>query len=454
MREFIKKSLELKNNANGSDANFVLFDINILENVEDFVWESSVRYLESKGFSVAARLNASDDFGYYIAEGLTENNCLKGWNLEDKKPIDIIVKYIGWPLRSEKPLEPSKEIKGLKVVPTHSIAVLFGSIEDGKSVWGNVEHIPHSQLSVSVMDTGAIQYAQSAFEGCCAMKNTEKKVFGFRLDKNTERFNESVQAIGLPEINEKIVQKMIEDTVIHNVDYIPNLGDGQLYIRPSVAGLTGALGIVEANKFVITVEIAALGSYLPPSIKVEGLKYVHRPYSGTSKIASNYSVPVRIKQGVKSRGFSDYLSYDIRGNVEEVSSCAVAFIDADNNFIFPPVQDEIDSIERHVLPSITRKSVIELLRFQGKNVIVRDVHASEIATMNAMFTMGNAVGVVSVSELSVKETKENAENNIASEIILFDDEASQKIIAQIKTDVFSARIGELNGFTQWAKELV
>ncbi len=443
LQKFISECLEIQKSASKT------FDLDIVKQSNNLNWEVSVRYLESRGFSIAL-ITDKNEYGVFIAEGFSENNKIKGWGLEHHIPKKIIVKNIGFPLKSEKPQAPDTKIQGLKVVPTHSIAVLFGTKKDG---WGSVEHIPASSFSLSIMNTGAIQYGQSAFEGACAMKNAQNEVFGFRLDKNTERFNKSIQAIGLPAINEKIVKEMIEENIKNNADYVPSLGDGQLYIRPSVAGLTGALGIVAADTFVITVEVAAFGSYIPTSIKVEGLKYIHRPYSGTSKIAPNYSVAVKIKQGVKLRGYSDYLSYDVNDNVEEVSSCAVAFIDENNNFIFPPVQDEIDKKERHILPSITRYSIIELLKFQKKNVIIRDVHASEVKKMKAMFTMGNAVGVVAVSELSVKNTRENAEKNSADETIFFTDKKYQEIIVRIRENIFSARTGDLENFEKWSVKL-
>ncbi|HID91747.1 TPA: hypothetical protein EYP45_01320, partial [Candidatus Peregrinibacteria bacterium] len=396
LKNFISKCLEIKKLENNNK----FFSLDLLKKTDNLEWELAVRYLESKGFSVAV-ITDKNKYGVFIAEGFSENNRLKGWGLENHKPLEICVKNIGFPLKSEKPEAPDTKIQGLKVVPTHSIAVLFGTKDNG---WGKVEHIPQSSFSLSIMNTGGIQYGQSAFEGACAMKNEQGEVFGFRLEKNTERFNKSIQAIGLPEIDVKIVREMIEVNIQNNKDYVPELGDGQLYIRPSVAGLTGALGIVAAETFIITSEVAAFGSYIPTSIKVEGLRYIHRPYSGTSKIAPNYSVSVKIKQGVKARGYSDYLSYDIDNNVEEVSSCAVAFIDKENNFVFPPVQDEIDTKERHILPSITRYSIIELLEFQKESVIIRDVNESEVKNMKAMFTMGNAVGVVEVSELSVKKS--------------------------------------------------
>ena len=196
LKNFISECLEIEKSHKQT------FSLDLVQVSNNLEWEVAVRYLESQGFSVAV-LTDKNKYGVFIAEGLTEDKKLKGWGLETHEPLEICVKNIGFPLKSEKPEAPDTKIQGLKVVPTHSIAVLFGTKENG---WGSVEHIPASSFALSVMNTGAIQYGQSAFEGACAMKNAKNEVFGFRLDKNTERFNKSIQAIGLPAIDETIVK--------------------------------------------------------------------------------------------------------------------------------------------------------------------------------------------------------------------------------------------------------
>lgn len=418
------------------------FSIEIIPTHEDIEWKYTVRGLESEGFVIAAITKNFPD-GVYIAEGLTENKTLKGWKLENEIATEIIVKNIQWPFKSKKPQPPNTQ-KGLKVVTHHTMAVIFGTKTHG---WKTPQIIPYGIFGLSIADTSGIQYGQAAFEGACAMKNKNQEVFGFRLDKNSERFTKSMLALNLPDIAPDIIEDITTKTIQTNKEYIPNHGDGQLYIRPSVCGLSGGLGIIVPDNFIITVEIAAMGAYFAPTISIEGRRDIQRPATGTNKIAPNYGSSFLIKEGVKKRGYTDYLSFDKNGYTEEVATCAVGFIDTNGVFIFPPVQGEIDNNERHILPSITRYSTIEVLKKSGKQVEIRDVHSTEIFSMMGMFTMGNAVGILHVDKICMKEDASDE-----GEIITFLPE-SKKIIESIKEKIFSARIGELQGFENWVKKI-
>ncbi len=416
------------------------FSAEIIPQKEITEWTAIIRLLESKGFVVAA---ITDKFptGVYCAEGLTLEGKLKGWGIENEKPKEILVTNIGWPFLSRKPQAPKTDIQGLKVVPHHVMGVCFCR----NGIWTKMVFLPHGSFSVMVADTTGIQYGQAAFEGACAMRNLNGDIFGFRLDQNSTRFDKSIKSLDLPGIDIANMQKIIEKIITYNSDYVPQ--DGKLYIRPSVAGLNGGLGIIVPETSVITIEIAAFGNYLPESIKVEGLKYVHRPPSGANKIAPNYGASFKIKHGVKERGYNDYLSFDIDGNAEEVSTCAVGFINNKGDFIFPPVQDEIDNKDRHSLPSITRKSTIEILKKLGENVILRDVSFKEVKKMKGIFTMGNAVGILHVSKICMKKSLEDE-----GEIVDMNEKSIREKVFSIRDMIYKSRVGELEGFEDWVRK--
>jgi branched-chain amino acid aminotransferase len=419
------------------------FSLNIVpQETDNFSWTAVVRILESEGFVIGC---ITDNFptGVYIADGLTENGQLQGWQLENEIPRELIVTNIGWSFLSKKPAAP-QITEGLKMVPHHVMAISFCENEN----WSDFMYIPTGRIAISLADTSGIQYGQSGFEGCMTMRDKFNDVFAFRLDQNAQRFDKTVQSLDLPSFNPEKHRIAMETVVKYNKAYVPKLGEGKLYIRPSVSGLCGGLGVIVPDVSVVTIEVAAFGDYLPPSIKVEGRLDVHRPPTGANKIAPNYGGTFKIKHGVKARGYHDYLSFDDRGMVEEVATCAAAFIDKDNNYIFPPVSNEIDKIDRHILPSITRKSVIEILKKQGKTVIIRDIHFKEVKQMQGFFTMGNAVGVLMVSEICMKKSEDDS-----GEIIKFSDKKIEKTIYQLRDDIYASRTQKLAGFEVWAKKI-
>ncbi len=416
------------------------FEVSLCPKGNDLNWTAMVRLLESEGFVVAAT-TAKFPTGVYCAEGLTENGKLKGWKLETEIPEKIVVTNLGWPFCSRKPEAPKINDGGLKFVPHHVMAVFVGH-DNG---WEQVLYLPSGQITTFVADTSGIQYGQSGFEGCMTMRDKVGSVYTYRLDQNAKRFSKTVDSLDLPSFSATDHETAIRQVVAYNQDYVPSNEDGKLYIRPSVLGLNGGLGLIVPEHYLVTVEIAAFGNYLPESITVEALKSIHRPPSGSNKIAPNYGASFKIKHGVKARGYNDYLSFDHEGNVEEVSTCAVAFIDEVGNFVFPPVQDEIDQKERHILPSITRKSTIEVLKSLGKTVVVRDVPFTEIPKMKGVFTMGNAVGVLHVSKICLRRDVEDE-----GTVLDFNTPEIREKIFSIRDKIFQARVGQLPGFENWA----
>lgn len=435
IEKIIEKALETKINESQK------IDLDVLKNLSNQEWECCVRYLESKGFSVALETKNFPE-GIYIAEGLDENKKPKGWKLENEELISIIIKNIGLPLLSKKPEEPNIEKGGIDLIPFYNMAIIVGNNEK----WEKPQIIPASAFSMIIGETTCIQYGQSAFEGCCSMKNENNEIFNFRIGENAKRFKKSINFLGFPDIDEKLIESLINKVVKLNKNYVPE--KGKLYIRPSVNGLDKGLGLNPPAHQIITIEIAAFSDYLPESIKIEGLKNVSRPNTGSNKVAPNYGASFNIKKGVKQRGYSDYLSFTKDGLVEEVSTCAVGFIDQEENFVFPPVINEIDKKPRNILPSITRKSVIDILKKQGKSVVIRDVHADEIKKMKDMFTMGNAVGILKINEICLKE---NFEDN--GEITIFNNPDTTQIIKTIKDDLYQARTGNLQGFEHWVEKI-
>lgn len=427
---------------------FLIEDISIIPDDSSphllLQWTQMVRYLEGEGKIVCA-ITKDIPEGVYIAEGLLDTRMLKGWGLESVSPLSLCIKNIGWAFRSEKPKPPITKEIGLKLVPHYTMGIILGSKKEG---WGEVFHIPSGAFSLMIADTSGIQYGQSAFEGACAMRNENEEVFGFRLDQNAHRFIESVESLDISAPCESDILNAIEKTITYNAAYVPAYKEGKLYIRPSVLGLSGGLGVIVPDYFLITIEVAAFGDYLPASIRVEARKDISRPSTGTNKIAPNYGGSYRIKHGVKERGFDDYLSFDKNGNVEEVATCAAGFINDLGEYLFPPVRNEIDTVSRNILPSITRKSTIELLQSLGKTVIIRDIHYSELEKMSCMFTMGNAVGVLYVSEICLKEDDKDIGKSI-----VFKNERVRDEIYMIKDTLYASRMGDLKGFEHWVKKL-
>jgi branched-subunit amino acid aminotransferase/4-amino-4-deoxychorismate lyase len=116
--------------------------------------------------------------------------------------------------------------------------------------------------------------------------------------------------------------------------------------------------------------------------------------TGGTKCAGNYS-PVLVTQlHAKDHGYADVVYLDAKTNsyLEEVSSCNI-FVVRGKTVATPPLSGTI-------LPGVTRRSVIELLRDRGYEVKEEEIAVKDACEADEVFTTGTAVVVASVGSLT------------------------------------------------------
>jgi branched-chain amino acid aminotransferase len=93
------------------------------------------------------------------------------------------------------------------------------------------------------------------------------------------------------------------------------------------------------------------------------------------------------KQHAEERGFHDALMLDWRGRVAEATGANVFFVE--NGRLHTPVPDCF-------LDGITRRTVMDLARRRGVEVIEREIWPEELESFEQMFLTGTAVEVTPV----------------------------------------------------------
>lgn len=437
MSSFYLAAIQLKNKPFGTTkffASSVLVDPN---------WTMQVRALESEGISVAVEGGDTPSQRLFVAE--TDNGALKGFDLGNQKIEQVICTNIGLSHRSV-PSEPTQShVPGLPYVPHHTMA-LFLCQDTDKGLYDGPFFLPSSEIGLFLADNTNIQYGQGGFEGASAMYDDDANICMFRLQAGCERFAKTAKAVCLPPLNVGRCKQAILDTVAANKSYIPKK-NGKLYIRPFIMGTRGGFGASPAKQCLVGIEVAAFGCFFGGKVKLQGLKDVFRPITGADKVSGNYTDSFARKKSVRALGYNDYLSFDKNGNVEEVSTCSVGFVKVLGNgaieYHFSPVRedapDPAEADTYHSLDSITRRSLIEMLRRTQKKVFVRDIHGSELVEFGGMFTMGNAAGVTQVQQVDLCASI-HAEVETA---IVFNDSESDKVIQDLKDRLYSARRGQL-----------
>jgi branched-chain amino acid aminotransferase len=140
------------------------------------------------------------------------------------------------------------------------------------------------------------------------------------------------------------------------------------------------------------------GKYYDPRHSEKGIRLeVARwrrpaPYTAptASKAAGLYMICTLSKQRAEDRGYNDALMLDWRGRVAEATGANVFFVE--NGRLHTPVPDCF-------LDGITRRTVMDLARKRGVEVLEREIWPEELEAFEQMFLTGTAVEVTPVQSV-------------------------------------------------------
>ena len=254
-------------------------------------------------------------------------------------------------------------------------------------IWMNGDMQSWADTKVHVLTHG-LHYGSCVFEGERAYNGTI-----FKLREHTERLFYSANALGfeLPYSVEEI-----DDACIKTLE-ANGLTDG--YIRP-VAWRGSEMMGVSAQQNRINVAIAAWEwpSYFDPEERLKGIRLdmakYRRPSPETApchaKAAGLYMICTLSKHEAESKGYADAMMLDYRGQVAEATGANMFFVQ--DGVIHTPTPDCF-------LDGITRRTVIELARARGHEIVERAIMPDELADFSECFITGTAAEVTPVSEI-------------------------------------------------------
>ena len=264
-------------------------------------------------------------------------------------------------------------------------------------IWFDGKMVPWRDANVHLL-THALHYASSVFEG-------ERMYAGniFKLNEHTERLHNSAKILGfeIPWSTDEINQACIEACEINNIK------DG--YIRPIAWRGSEMMG-VSAQKNTIHLAVAAWEwpSYFSPEARMKGIRLQtskwKRPSAETepvhAKAAGLYMICTLSKHTAEDAGFDDSLMLDYRGQVAEATGANI-FMEMGDGKLHTPTPDCF-------LDGITRRTIIDLAKKRGIEVIERVIMPDELANATQVFLTGTAaevtpVGVIDDHTYSVGE---------------------------------------------------
>ncbi|MFA5561076.1 MAG: branched-chain amino acid aminotransferase [Eubacteriales bacterium] len=243
--------------------------------------------------------------------------------------------------------------------------------------WHDARIVPFDYIPVYPAST-VFHYGTEIFEGMKAYRTKEGRVQMFRPLENVRRMNISAERLCLPQLDEAFALHALETLITLEQDWVPRLEGTSLYIRPFMYGDDPHLGVhaVECATFVII--CSPVGAYYPEgmnpvkiAIESEDVRAV-RGGTGYTKCGGNYAASLRAGQRAQKMGYTQVLWLDgvERKYIEEVGSMNVMF-KIGGEIVTP-------ALTGSVLPGITRKSCIALLREWGYTVTERLISIDEL----------------------------------------------------------------------------
>jgi branched-chain amino acid aminotransferase len=251
----------------------------------------------------------------------------------------------------------------------------------------NGAYVPRDQARVSVFDVGFLR-GDAVFDTTSAWNGRI-----FKLTEHTQRLVSGAETLDFT------IPYSVEEIDAACNEVIQRQGFKDAYVRP-VAWRGSEMMGVSARTTRIHLAIAAWewATYFTPEARMEGIRMMwskwRRPDPATipcqTKASGLYMICTLSKHAAESQGCNDALMLDYRGFIAEATGANI-FLVIDGK-IHTPVPDCF-------LDGITRRTVIELARMRGLEVIERHIMPEELDKASEVFLCGTAVEVTPVREI-------------------------------------------------------
>jgi len=211
----------------------------------------------------------------------------------------------------------------------------------------------------------------------------------------------------MPTVPEEIFMEGLRQLVKLDSNWIPQMDNHSLYIRPVMFATDTVLGVRPSDNYKFMILLSPSGPYYTTPMKI----YVEEKYTravaggvGFSKNAGNYAVSMIAAKEAKAKGYDQVLWTDAFEHkwFQEVGMMNVFFV-IDGVAITPTLD------EGTILNGVTRRTLITLLEEKGIQVQQRKISIDEViaaykaGTLQEVFGSGTAASVAPLKALGYRD---------------------------------------------------
>ena len=265
-------------------------------------------------------------------------------------------------------------------------------MEKSEWIWMNGDFVPWDEANVHVLSHG-LHYGSGVFEGIRCY-DTERGPAVFRHLEHLERLRRSAELVYIPLPHEpEEIREATHELIRRN-------GLRSCYIRPIAFRGYGEMGLYAQTAPVdVIVAVWPWGAYLGEEGKRHGIRAKVSSWRRISpagliphaKASGQYLNSILAKTESAKAGYDEAILLDERGFVCEGSG--------ENIFV---VRDGVIATPPHaasILDGISRRSVIQIARDLGYQVVERDIARAELYIAEEAFLCGTAAELVPVREV-------------------------------------------------------
>jgi branched-chain amino acid aminotransferase len=265
-------------------------------------------------------------------------------------------------------------------------------MQNAEFIWINGEFVAWEDAKVHVL-THALHYGTAVFEGIRAY-DTERGTAIFRNHDHLNRLEQSARLLymELPHPREEL-REVTHELIARN-------GFRSCYIRPLVFRGSGPMGLNPLeNRVEAMVAVWEWGAYLGDEGKQNGVRAKVSSWRRISpasliphaKASGQYLNSVLAKIESIKGGYEEAILLDDLGHVCEGTGENV-FVIKDGVIYTPPQSASI-------LDGINRKSVMQIARNLGYELVERDIARAELAMADEVFLTGTAAELTPLREI-------------------------------------------------------